>query len=76
MVPVLVSQKVDGQSQMTITTRTTNPVQVGLGVFREVKIDDYVDGGYIDTTSEQVRTNQVFAFTVSEIMEYTISVIL
>ena len=39
---VVLRDEVDGQAQVTEPARTTNPVQVGVGLAREVKVDDHV----------------------------------
>ena len=59
---------------MTETARSTNSVQVRLRVLREVKVDDNVDGLNVDTTSEEIRRNQVTACTVAEIVENAVTV--
>lgn len=74
--PILIGQKIDGQTQVTITARTTNSVQVRLGVLWEIKIDDDIYGRNIDTASEQIRADQIFALTISKVVENTISVVL
>ena len=51
-------------------------MQVGLGHFREVEVYDHVDGLDINTTSEQVRADQVTAGSVSEVVEDSVSVLL
>ena len=71
---VVVSNKIDGNAQMSKSSRPTNPVQVGLGHFGEVEVDDHVDGLNIDTTGQQVGTHQVPAQSCSEIMENAVPV--
>ena len=44
---------------MSESSRSSDPVEVGLGHLREVEVDDDVDGLDVDTASEQVRGNQV-----------------
>ena len=39
---------------MSVASRPTDSVQVGLSVFREVKVDDDVDGLDVDTASEEI----------------------
>jgi hypothetical protein len=68
--------QIDSQTQMSKTTRSTNPMQICLGVLREIKVDYNVDGLNIDTTSEQVRTDEVSAYTIAEVVEDTITVVL
>lgn len=52
--PVVISDEIDSNTQMTESTRSANTVQVGLGHFREIEVDDHVDGLDINTTSKQV----------------------
>lgn len=52
--PVLVSNQVDGNAQMSKSARTANPVQVRFGHLRKIEIDDHVDSLNIDTAGEQV----------------------
>ena len=49
----------------TETSGATNSVKIGLGHAGEVKIDDDIDGLNIDTTSEQIRANQITAETLN-----------
>lgn len=70
---ILVRDQVDGQTKVTETTRTTDSVQVSLGVLGEVKVDDNVDGLDIDTSGQQIGTDQVTAGTVAEIVENPVS---
>jgi len=73
---ILISNKIDGQTQMTKTTRASNTMQVGLGGLREVKVNDHIDGGDVDTTSDQVGADQVAANSTTEVMVDTIAIIL
>lgn len=68
--------KVDRKSQMPKTPRPTNSVKIRFGILREVKIYDNVDCLNIDTTSQQVRTDKVPAYSIPEIMENTVAVLL
>ena len=52
--PVVVSDEVDGDTQVAETSGTTHAVKVGLGVLREIEVYDNVDGGNVDTTGEQI----------------------
>jgi hypothetical protein len=54
--PVIVSDKVDGHTQVTIATRSTNSVKVGLCMFREVKVDDHIHSLNVNTSCEQICT--------------------
>ena len=65
--------QVDGQTKMAVATRSTNAVKIGLGVLGEVKVDDDVHRLDIDTTGEQIGTDQVPANAIAEIVEDTVS---
>ena len=73
---ILPIDQVYGHAQMSITSRSTNAMEVCLRVFRKVKIDHYIDGLNIDTTSQEIRTNKVAAYTVAKVMEHPITVVL
>lgn len=70
---ILPVDQVDSQTKVAVAARTTNSVQVGLGILGEVKVDDNVDSLNIDTTGEQIRANKVAADTVAEVVEYTVT---
>ena len=58
---------------MAVATRSTNAVKVCLGILGEVEVDDDVYRLDVDTTSEQIRTDQVAANAIAEIVEDTVS---
>lgn len=68
--------QVDSQTQMSETARSTDPMQICLGVLWEVEVDDNVDGLDINTTGEQIRTDKVSAYTVAEVVEDAVTVVL
>lgn len=53
-VPVLVGDEVDGETKMAVTTAAADAMEVRLGVLRQVKVDDHVHGGHIDTTGKKI----------------------
>ena len=63
---ILVCNQVDGDTQMTEATRTTNTMQVSFGHLGEVEVDDHVHGLDVDTAGEQVwnRMNISIIFSV------------
>jgi len=61
---------------MTEPTRTTNPVKIGVGLAWEIKVDNYVHGDDIDTTSEDIRRDETASFSTLEVMENSVSVTL
>mmetsp|Transcript_53035 Transcript_53035/g.60775 ORF Transcript_53035/g.60775 Transcript_53035/m.60775 type:complete len:339 (-) Transcript_53035:703-1719(-) len=73
---VIFSNEVDGQTQMSESTRSTNSMQVGFSGSGEIEVNNNIDRQDIDTTSEQIRGNQTSRGTISEVMENFISVLL
>lgn len=71
---ILVRNQVDGQTQVTKATATTDTMKIGFGVFGEIKVDNDVDGLDIDTTGQQVGADEVSADTVPEIVENSVAV--
>lgn len=49
---VLERDEVDSKTEVTVTTRATNSMQICLCVLGEIKVDDDVDGLDVDTASE------------------------
>jgi len=73
---VLESDEVDGETQMTKATRTTDTMEVGLSALGEVKVDDDVDGLDVDTTSDEVGAHEVAAGATAEVVENAITMVL
>ena len=48
-------------TQVSESSRSTDPVQVGLGHLGEVEVDDHVDGLDVDAPGEEVGRHQVAA---------------
>jgi hypothetical protein len=71
---VLVGHEVNGETQMTKASGTTNSVKIGLRVLGEIKVDDDIDSLNVNTTCEQIRTNEIPADTIAEIVEDAIAV--
>lgn len=61
---------------MSETSRSTDTMEIGLCIFREVEIDDNVDSLNVDTTGKKIRANKIAAYTVPEVMKYTVTVVL
>lgn len=76
VVSVVPVNQVDGNTEMAKSTRSTDSMEIGLGVLGEVEIDDHVDGLDINTSGQQVRTDEVSTRTVSELMEDSVSMAL
>lgn len=51
-------------------------MQVSFGIARKIKIDDYVHGLNIDTSSEQIRADQITTSSFAKIMKNTITMAL
>lgn len=66
---VIPVNQVDCQTKMAIPTRSTNTMEICLGVLGEVKVDDNVDRLDVDATGEEIGAYQVAAYTITEIVE-------
>jgi hypothetical protein len=49
---VLISHKVDGETQMSKASGSANPVKVCLRILGEIKVDDDIDSLDVDTSGE------------------------
>ena len=67
---VILSDEVDSQTQMAESTRSTDTMEIGLSVLREVEVDHNVHSLDIDTSGEDVSTDKDSGVTVLEIVEY------
>lgn len=61
---------------MTKTSRAANPVQICLGIFGEIKVDDHIDRLYINATGQKIRTDKISTDTVAEIVKNSIAIML
>ena len=61
---------------MSVSSRTTDSMKISLGVLREVKVDNYVDGLNINTAGEKIRANEIPTYAIAEIVEDTVSILL
>jgi len=73
---VIISDEIDGDTQVAESARATNTMQVGFGHLGEVEVDHDVNGLDVDTSGEKIRANQVTASATSEIVEYSVTVLL
>ena len=73
---VLPIDQVDSQTKVTETAGTTDTVEVGLGVLGEIEVDDNVYSLNIDTTSEEIGTDEVTAVASAEVVEDAVTVLL
>ena len=65
---VILSDEIDGNTEMTEPARTTNPVEVGVGGAREVEVDDHVDGQDIDSSGEEIRADETSGLSIAEVV--------
>lgn len=72
--PVLVRDEIDGETQMSEPSRSTDTMEVRLRVLWEIKVDDDVHSLNVDTASEEVRADEVTAHAVAEVVEDTVTV--
>ena len=54
---------------MTKATRTSNSMQISVGLFREIEVDNHIDGDNINTSRKDIRWNKTASFTAFEVME-------
>ena len=76
VVLVILADEVDSKTQVTKPARTTDSVQVSIGLPREVEVDDHVDRNDIDTTRKHIRGNQATRLTLLEVVENPVSITL
>lgn len=67
---VFAADERDGQTLGTETTCTTDSVEVGIGISRQVVVDGQVDTLDIDTTAEDISGN---ANTLVEFLEFLVA---
>lgn len=68
--------QVDGHSQMSETSGSTNAMEISLRILRKIEIDDHVHGLDVDTTSKKIRADKIAAYTVPEIMKDAVTIVL
>ena len=54
---------------MTKPTWTSNSMQISVGLFWEIEVDNHVDGDNINTSRKDIRWNKTASFTAFEVME-------
>ena len=72
--PILIRHQVDGKTQMSEPTGTTDTVKIRFRVLGEIKVDDDVHGLNINTTSEEVGAHEVSTHAVAEVVEDAVTV--
>lgn len=63
------------ESERERRMRERLPVQVGLRVLREIKVDNNIHRRDIDTSGKQVRRDEIAACAISEVMEDTVTML-
>ena len=71
---ILIGNKIDSQTQMPKSTRTTNTMKIRFAILGEIKVDDNVYCLNIDATSKEVRADEVTAHAVAKVVENAITV--
>lgn len=61
---------------MSKSARTTNSVEISFGILGEIEVDDHVHGLDIDATREEIRTHQVAADPITEVVENAVPIVL
>ena len=51
---IVVRDEIDGDSQMTVATRTSDPVQVGLRHLGKVKVDNHIDSLDVNASCKKI----------------------
>jgi hypothetical protein len=72
--PVFIREEVDCDTQVTEPARPSNAMEVRLSRLREIKVDHDVDGLNIDSSSKEVRADEVPADTRPEVVEDSVAV--
>lgn len=63
---VLLSYQIYGQTDLSKSSTSTNPVQINTGLGREVKVDDHVHSLHVNTSCDQIRTHQSLKLSLRE----------
>jgi len=70
---VLVSDEIDGDAEVAVTTGAANSMKIDLRVLGQIKVYHHIDRRYVNTTSEQIRAHQVAAMPHAEVVEHAVS---
>lgn len=60
------SNQIDSKTNLTITTTTTDSVEICASFSWEIKVNDNIDCWYIDSSSNEVGTDKSFELSFSE----------
>ena len=66
---VMLGNQIDCKTNLSISSTTTDSVQISASFSREVKVDNNIDSWYIDTSCDQVWADQCFKLAFSEAFE-------
>lgn len=66
---VILGNQVDCEPDLTESTASTDSVQIGAAFIGEVEVDNYIDCRDIDTSGDEVGTDQSLEFSLSEAFE-------
>ena len=53
---------------MTESSRTPDPVKIGVRRAREIEVDDHIDRFNVNTSSEEICAHQASCFSIAEVM--------
>mmetsp|Transcript_2510 Transcript_2510/g.4648 ORF Transcript_2510/g.4648 Transcript_2510/m.4648 type:complete len:205 (-) Transcript_2510:386-1000(-) len=73
---IIICDQVHCQSQVTKPSRSSNAVQVRLGILGEVKINDNIYALNIDTAREEIGSNKVAGSPIAEFVEDPVAICL
>jgi len=76
IVLVILGDEVNGQSQVSESSRTANSMQVSVTIAWEVEVDNNIDRHDINTSREQICTYETTGLSLFEVMENSVSVLL
>ena len=65
---VIFSDEVEGETEMTKSSRASDPVEVGVRAAWEVEVHDHVHRHDVDTTGKQIGTHETSGLTVTEVV--------
>ena len=66
---VVLRDEIDGQTEVTKSTRSSNAMQVGVRLPWEVKVDHDVNRDDVNTSGKDIRADQAPSLSTLEVME-------
>ena len=73
---ILPVDQIDGKTQVPEPSRPTDAMEIGLGVLGKVEVDDHINRLDVDSSSQQIRADQVTANAIAEIVEDSVAALL